>query len=362
MEKDWKAYCTCCGGPQQVEYNYKDTDHIKFIDIFKDLPLQNINHLNHHYSQIICMYYVWKNQLKSDYICIWDHRRYFTPINFDELDKDKIQVYFSVETELTPFEYMIKEGMNEYIIYQFIKFMIERYKIDHDRIIDLIFNKSWNNRLWLITGFNCNWKVFNDLCNFTFDFVDYVIPNGDHTNNASIETWVQDMKRSVCLFRTKFAKEGSIIESGRIESEDRDIGNITECLYPLFCEFMGYEWFMEVDDKHLVLELSEFNKDTIFSQISKWVHKNVFTGCRKFYIVVPEQHYDTLSNIILGSDWYSIYHACPEIHKKKDFYKDHTIDNKTWIKLNIDEYIDSDSPTDTMDINKIKKFENGAFN
>ena len=83
MNKNWKAYVTYCNDNQKNEFNIKETEHIKLINIFEDLPLPNINHINHHYSQIISMYYVWKNNLYSDYVCIWDHRRFFTPINFD---------------------------------------------------------------------------------------------------------------------------------------------------------------------------------------------------------------------------------------------------------------------------------------
>ena len=113
MNKNWKAYVTYCNDNQKNEFNIKETEHIKLINIFEDMELPNINHINHHYSQIISMYYVWKNNLYSDYVCIWDHRRFFTPINFDRLDNNEIQTYFHVYTEMTPYEYMIHEGMNE---------------------------------------------------------------------------------------------------------------------------------------------------------------------------------------------------------------------------------------------------------
>ena len=63
MNKNWKAYVTYCNDSQKNEFNIKETEHIKLINIFEDLPLPNINHINHHYSQIISMYYVWKNNL-----------------------------------------------------------------------------------------------------------------------------------------------------------------------------------------------------------------------------------------------------------------------------------------------------------
>jgi hypothetical protein len=348
-EKDWKAYVIYCNDEQKNEFNIKESEHVQLINIFEDLPLKNINHINHHYSQIISMYYVWKNQLKSDYVCIWDHRRFFTPINFDKLDNDGIQAYFHVYTDMTPFDYMIHEGINEYIIYQFIKFMIEKYNIDHDRIIDLIYNKPWEDRLWLITGFNCNWKVFNNICDFTFNFVNYLIPNGDYENYDSIETWVQDMKLSMSILRSK-SIPGEIIECGRIESEDRDIGNITECLYPLFCELMGYQSFTEWEDKHIATVINEYNKDTIYDDICKWVHKNEFNGCRDFAIITNKENIEELKDILFSNGkWYKIIHCEMRIGTKEDICKD--VD---YIILELNQYIDVNEPIDELKTENIK--------
>ena len=77
------------------------------------------------------MYYVWKNNLYSDYVCIWDHRRFFTPINFDRLDNNEIQAYFHVYTEMATYEYMIHEGINRFIFIKdgCIKYYIARCKL-----------------------------------------------------------------------------------------------------------------------------------------------------------------------------------------------------------------------------------------
>ena len=347
MNKNWKAYVTYCNDKQKNEFNIKETEHIKLINIFEDMELPNINHINHHYSQIISMYYVWKNNLYSDYVCIWDHRRFFTPINFDRLDNNEIQAYFHVYTEMTPYEYMIHEGMNEYIIYQFIKYMIEKRNVDHDKIINLIYKRPWEDRLWLITGFNCNWNVFTDICNFTFDFVNYIIPNGNYESYESIEQFVQDMKLSMSILRNK-CKAGEIIECGRIESEDRDIGNITECLYPLFCELMGYQSFTEWEDKHIATKIFDFDDNTIYDKVFKWIHKNQFTGCRDFTLVTSQDNKQRLIDL-LKDGWYQILHCPIQIITEDELDKDL---NYTFIELN--QYIDNESPTDNLNLDNIK--------
>ena len=49
-KKNWKAYVTYCNDKQKNEFNIKETERIKLINIFEDMELPNINHINHHYS------------------------------------------------------------------------------------------------------------------------------------------------------------------------------------------------------------------------------------------------------------------------------------------------------------------------
>lgn len=354
MVKDWKAYVTYYSDDHISEYNLKETENIKLINVSKDLPKENINHINRHYSELVQFYYIWKNQIKSDYVCMWDHRRYLTPIGFDKLDDNYIQTYFHAPyTDKTPFEFMIYEGVNEYIIYQFIKYMIEKRGIDHDKIIDLIYNHPWGEKIWFTSCFNCNWKVFNDICEFTFDFVDYIIPNGKHTDYKSIEQFIKDMSRSMRIVRLK-TKEGEISEPGRIEFEDRAIGTMFEVLYPLFCELMGYKSFSNYDDKYLAVELYKYNKNTIYNKVVKWVHKNVYTGCRKFIVITSEDKKEELTNILIGDffKWYKIFHAPLEIYTKSEF--DNYYSDKTGLMIKLNEYIDNASPIDPLDKKNIK--------
>lgn len=343
MEKNWKAYIGYCSEDQKKEYNIKESEHIIPINIFEKSELYNIHHLNYYYSNLVLCYYIGKNHLKSDYVCIWDHRRYLTPIDFDKLDDNYIQVYFFMPTNLTPFEYMIHEGINEYIIYQFIKYMIEKHNIDHDKIIDCIYNKSWDDRLWLINVFNCNWKVFCDICEFTFDFINYIIPNQGFNNKESLDIFLDDMKRSLNIIRNK-SKDGEIIEYGRIESDDRVIGSIYECLYPLFCELMGYKAYMNIDNKRIIIKVFDYDKNTIYNNISKCIHKNIFSGCRNYIIITNEDKKEELKEIIM-SDWYKIYHGPINILSVNEYENKYKSDND--IIINLNQYVDTNTPIDT---------------
>ena len=329
-ENDYTSYIGFNDWNQLNNFNIKSSKHIKPLYVNEFTSLKNINKLNCHYANLVCAYYVWKNQIKSKYVCIWDHRRYLTPINFDKLYNNMLQCYYFVDIKDTPFEFMIKEGVNEYIIWQFIKYMVENKNIDYDFIVDRIFNKKWG-KLWYHTCFNCNWEVFNNVCEFMFGFVDYIMPNGTHDNFEAVTKFIDDMGVSEASIRSK--TNGEIICNGRIESKDRSIGAIYELLLPLYCELIGYKVFAEFDNKKIGCEIIEFNENTIKDEIKRWVSKNCFTGCRQFYV---KTNNNKLKQII-NDDWYYIYHA--PINIIEEFPEDTII-----LKLN--EYVDTSSPLD----------------
>lgn len=348
MNKDCKIYISYCTEDQISEYNLKETENIMLFNVFDESLPNNINNMNCHYSELVIAYYVWKNNLKSDYVCIWDHRRFLTHINYDELDNDKIQSYYSVSVDLTPFEYMIHEGINEYIIWEFIKYMIEVKGIDHDTIIDKIFNKPWDT-LWFHSCFNCNWKVFTDLCEFMFGFVDYMIPNGKHNDYNSVQTFIKDMKCSIMHIRS-LCKDGEIIDYGRIESEDRDIGNIYEMLLPLYVDLVWNGHFSEFENLKIGVEINEYDENNIINRIGKWIHKNTWTGCRVFYVKVNNDDLgNKLKNMLETIDLY--YISCNGIRVVYEFDEDDVI------VINLNEYIDVESPI-SIENKNIKCFDN----
>ena len=349
-EKNCQIYMTYSSDEQIIKYNLKENCNLHLFNIYNDLNLPNINKLNCHYSQLIIAYYIWKNQIKSDYVCIWDHRRSIVPIDFDELDKGKIQAYGDFYTNCTPYEYMIKDGINEYIIWQFIKYMIEVKHIDHDIIIDKMFNKPWENKVWVYSIFNCNWELFNNLCKFMFDFIDYIIPNGKHNNYEDVSKFVCDMQRTFNVVEDNYKDNFLIGNFGRVKSGDRVIGNIYELIFPIYLDFCGNGYFISENNKKIGTELICINKsdNEILNIIDKWIAKNTFTGCKQFYI--KTDNINRLNNIldrepnIIPNRWTlcsgTIY-VCNEIPN-----------DALIIKTN--EYIDNNMQLDELNINNIK--------
>ena len=77
---------------QKIDYNLTETNKIKLFNT-NDLNMKGdyqINYLNKYLGELVMMYYIWKNNLKSDYILISQYRKDISHINFDMLSENKV--------------------------------------------------------------------------------------------------------------------------------------------------------------------------------------------------------------------------------------------------------------------------------
>ena len=93
---------------------------------------------------------------------------------------------------------------------------------------------------------------------------------------------------------------------------------------------------------------AEVDDNTIYDKVSKWVHKNQFTGCRDFTLVTSQDNKQRLIDL-LKDGWYQILHCPIQIITEDELNKDL---NYTFIELN--QYIDNNSPTDKLNLDNIK--------
>ena len=164
------------------EYGLKEDEHHRLFAVHKPVEGENINALNPIYSELVTLYYVWKNQIKSDYVGFNHYRRMFT---VEHLPKpDEAQVY--------------RQRMKRMTIY-------EQYALHHNvKDLDLVLNImgrrcGWDNPYarqikegHLFLAANCflmSWENFNRLCDWLFpilfEFADLVGCGND------IEAWRQ---------------------------------------------------------------------------------------------------------------------------------------------------------------------------
>lgn len=143
------------------EYGLKEDKNHRLFAVHKPIEGDNINHLNPIYSEIVTLYYVWKNQVKSDYVGFHHYRRQF---NVSRMPNDnECQVYRAKLKKLTIYDQYAKH----------------HNACDMDCIIDILREKyGWNNPYGMrikhdniLLTCNCffmSWENFNKLCEFLF--------------------------------------------------------------------------------------------------------------------------------------------------------------------------------------------------
>ena len=296
--KNIHLYIGYMNDEQKNKFNLKDNNNVHLINLSNHIEGEDINNINCHYSELCVSYYVWKHQLKADYISIGQHRRYVTPINFERLDNDEIQVFPTLANidERPPYEYLLRDGFNSYVILNFIKYLLRHNLADRNKIYDVIYNKKFSISYFNV--FACNWKVFNEICSFIFDFMQELLFDGKFNSLDDINRWNKDIKLAYDAERFLINKDQlqNDYNWGRVNTPDRNIAAIFELLLPLFGKIC-YDVFTENNEKKLGLTLLDFDKDNVYNKILIWVSKNTFSGTLKFYIKTKEENIETLQKI-----------------------------------------------------------------
>ena len=166
-----KTYITYFDDNQIKEYNLKaDENTILFKGNDTSYPGESINNLNVFYCELCTMYYVWKNNLKSDYVCFKQYRR---PFHYESIGRmPKIG-------EVITFDKTKTDGLviNQYAYYHGRKRAIELYHIlctlfgGDSEEVSYFKDKQYmytNNSMVL------NWKDFCNMCSFVFGVIDKI--------------------------------------------------------------------------------------------------------------------------------------------------------------------------------------------
>lgn len=120
----------------------------------------NINYLNKFYSEIVCLYWVWKNNVKSNLVGFCHYRRTFGRILNLELGSCQV---LAINSHLNVMEHY-KAAHNFQDFYDIIDIINEKYGKDS------IFS-SYLMTSHVFIPFCCfimNWDDFIHLCNFLF--------------------------------------------------------------------------------------------------------------------------------------------------------------------------------------------------
>lgn len=339
---NWQSYFQ---NEQIVEYNLKNTSSNKLFNTndFNMPGEYQINNLNPYIGELVMMYYIWKHNLKSEYICISQYRKNFAYIDFDKLSNNYIQVWNyweepKFEGESIPIN-LISSNVCKLDPINFWKTKFIEYlhiqSIYDEAVVHKILYEE-NIKYMSAIVFAMKWDIFCELCKFLFGFLDYIFPNEQWKNIESIENLRILMYEEYCK---KYGDHGEWI----FVKNKRYLVYIIErilmvCLSSMYNIFQGKVYIKQ----NIITSSNDFIK------IAEFYKRNKKINTKYIYCKV-QNNYDEINNFFNQNNY-----VFPNLK---------IIDNSTnidedLIELNINEYIDIDDTykLNNMTTNQIKKY------
>ena len=164
-----RTYITYFDDHQVNEFNLKaDENTVLFKGNDTSYSGESINHLNIFYCELCTYYYVWKNNLKSDYVCFKQYRR---PFDWNEYrtfpDKGEVVCYDPIVMSVNVAgQFCFCHGKKRAI--DLIDYI--RYRFGEHSDVCRYFTKS--NIMYTNNSIVINWDDFCSMCEFVFGVLD----------------------------------------------------------------------------------------------------------------------------------------------------------------------------------------------
>ena len=331
---NWKSYYR---DEQLFDYNLKDyKDNNIEIKLFNtnDENMKGdhqINYLNKYLGELPMMYYIWKNNLKSEYIKISQYRRDITYINYRELNKNKIQLICqwdennNIKLKDRILQYRDPSGYIKEALWKFIK---KQYSLS-DEQLENIQNKT-SYRCMAVFVWAMNWDTYCKLCEFIFGFLDVLFPNEGWKNIDTIINFRDNQKE---LYYKKYEKSNDWVyyDSRYLTFIVEDILSV---ILGQFFDIFGNNKYW--DETYIITEV---NKDTNVFNIIRFYKLNMKCNPFRIYIkCLDNESYEYFHYFFIEENNWE-YNTI-NIIKSDELYDERAI------KLDINEYIDLNDPLD----------------
>lgn len=192
---DYRIWITYHKDGQVAQYGLYDDDTRKLFATHHDIEGKNINGLNPVYSEMVTMYYVWKNNQKSTYVGFEHYRRHFDVSRLPE--KGECQVYavrnFGLQTVYE--QYAQWHSAKDMDI--MLSILDENYGEGND------YSKYIRESHTLITN-NCflmKWTDFTKMCKFLFPLLEWF---AEKCGCETVDDWREKAVKDFGLNRTEY--------------------------------------------------------------------------------------------------------------------------------------------------------------
>ena len=270
---------------------------------------EHINHLNKSLAEICTYYYVWKNQIYSEYVGFCHYRRFFSLLGKNCISKYGIYVYEILEKDLNDELLNLFNTKNN--LFEYLK----KINIcDQQLLYDYFYNNKSIILPWKISGI-FKWDIFNKICDIFFGFLEYEYPDfvkTMDTNNRMIGYTTEYIFGIICTLLI------NKIDNSFFESSE-NIDQVGRNDWPIL-----YTESDNVED--IILWCNKNNRVnrlyTILTNIDKLYDNRI-------YYVSKTNDLSNETNYRIGDCSYLTL-----IHSKNEIDQ-----NCNYIKLNINEYI-----------------------
>lgn len=193
-QKIWVSYHK----DEQIEqYGLKeDATHILF-PTHKKAEKRNINHLNPVYSEMVTMWYVWKNNLRSDYVGFEHYRRHFEVKRLPKKGECQVRRIVDFAGETVYHQYSRAHNAKDMDV--ILSLLDEQYGKGNP------YSRHINEDTWLVANccFFMKWADFVKLCKFMFPLLD-AFSEKCGISNTNVEEWRQKAIKDFNGDRTEY--------------------------------------------------------------------------------------------------------------------------------------------------------------
>lgn len=202
--KYFQLWCTSHLSKEKLKekYNFEENENLKLYYLKEEHEGKNIDKYGFEFGGFAAMYYVWKNNLKSDIVGFCEYRRYFPKdmINLERISKGEIQTwecqvgYYHPRTNRynNVFEWSLMFKYPTWVIYKFAESLSEYLNKPIHNIINDLCDTSKVTKMIGRQMYICTWEIFDKIMTIYNIFLNKIIPGFDDDINTFENYWAAE--------------------------------------------------------------------------------------------------------------------------------------------------------------------------